>query len=111
MQEAREGKLEVSSLGAPEPVLLYAVGFTLSATTRPFQPQAALLPSREDDMPQAYPIRSGLAGGSPTPGLSAGSPVKRTSLSHHHSSDDDGISTDTSISDQPLCRRHGSRGS
>ena len=50
-------------------------------------------------------------GGSPTPGLTAGSPVTGTSLSHHHSSDDDGVSTDTSISDKPLHRRCGSRGS
>ena len=42
-------------------------------------------------------------------GLTAGSPVRRTSLSHHHSSDDDGVSTDTSISDRPLHRRCGSR--
>ena len=33
----------------------------------------------------------------------------RTSLSHRQSSDNDGVSTDTSISDKPLCRRHGSR--
>ena len=52
-----------------------------------------------------------MARGSPTPGLTAGSPVRRTSLSHCHSSDDDGVSTDTSISDKPLHRRHGSRGS
>ena len=83
----------------------------LSATARPFQPQAALPPSREDDVPQAHPIQGGLAGGSPTPGLSAGSLVRRTSLSHRHSSDDDGVSTDTSISDKPLHRRFGSRGS
>ena len=58
-------------------------------------------------MPQAYPVWSGLARGSPTPGLTAGSPVRRTSLSHCHSSDDDGISTDTSISDKPPCRSIG----
>ena len=52
-----------------------------------------------------------MARGSPTPGLTAGSPVRRTSLSHRHSSDDDGVSTDTSISDKPLRRRRGSRGS
>ena len=46
---------------------------------------------------------------SPTPGLTAGSPRAGTSLSHHQSSDDDGVSTDTSISDRPLCRRCGSR--
>ena len=63
-------------------------------------------------MPRAYPGRNGLARGSPTPGLTAGSPVRRTSLSHCHSSaDDDWVSTDTSISDKPLRRRHGSRGS
>ena len=83
---------------------------TLSATTRPFQSQAAPPPSREDDGPRAYPIQSGLAGGSPTPGLSAGSPVRRTSLGHRHSSDDDGVSTDTSISDKALHRRCGSQG-
>ena len=60
-------------------------------------------------MPQAYPVRHGLAGSSPTPGLAAGSPVGRASPSHRQSSDDDGVSTDTSISDRPLRRRHGSR--
>ena len=81
----------------------------LSAAARPFQPQAAPLPSREEDEPQAYPIRCGLARSSLTPGLSVGSPVRRTSLSHHQSSDDDGISTDTSVSDKPPRRRRGSR--
>ena len=74
---------------------------TLSVAARPFQPQAALLSSREDDVPRAYPARHGLAGSSPTPGLAADSPVGRASLSHHQSSDDDGISTDASISDKP----------
>ena len=36
--------------------------------------------------------------------------MRRASLSHCHSSDDDGVSTDTTISDKPLCKRHGSRG-
>ena len=84
---------------------------TLSATARPFQPQAAPQSSREDSGPRAYPIRSGWAGSGPTLGLTAGSPVRRTSLSHHHSLDDDGVSTDTSISDKPLRKRCGSRGS
>ena len=59
-------------------------------------------------MPRAYLGRHGLAS-SPTPGLAAGSSVGRTSLSHCQSSDDDGLSTDTSISDKPLHRRRGSR--
>ena len=84
---------------------------TLSATARPFQPQDAPPSSREDEGPQAYPTRSGWAGSGPTSGLTAGSPVRRTSLGHHHSSDDDGASTDTSNHTKPLCRRHRSRGS
>ena len=60
-------------------------------------------------MPRAYPARHGLARSSPTLGLAAGLPVGRTSLSHRQSSDDDGVSTDTPISDKPLGRRRGSR--
>ena len=87
------------------------VDSTLSATARPFQPQAAPQSSREDDGPQAYPSRSGWAGSRPTSGLTVGSPVRRTSLGHPHSSDDDGVSSDASNQDRPLRRRHGSRGS
>ena len=50
-----------------------------------------------------------MAGSSPTPGLAADSPVGRAFLNHRQSSDDEGVSTDTSISDQPPHRRHGSR--
>ena len=82
---------------------------TLSATAQPFQPQAALQSSREDDAPRTYPVRHGLAGSSPTPGCAADSPVGRAFPSHHQSSDDDRVSTDTSISDGPSRRRHGSR--
>ena len=35
--------------------------------------------------------------------------MRRAFPSHCQSSDDDGVSTDTSISDKPPCRRHGSR--
>ena len=87
------------------------VDSTLSATARPFQPQATLQSPREDDGPQAYPARSGWEGSHPTSGLTAGSPVRRTSLSHPHSSDDDGVSSDASNQDRPLHRRCGSRGS
>ena len=85
------------------------VDSTLSATARPFQPQTALQSSREDDGPQAYPSRSGWAGSHPTSGLTVGSPVRRTSLGHPHSSDDDGVSSGASNQNRPLCRRHGSR--
>ena len=42
-----------------------------------------------------------MAGSSPTPGLAAGSPVGREFPNHCQSSDDEGVSTDTSISDKP----------
>ena len=50
-----------------------------------------------------------MAGSSPTPGLAADSPVGRAFPSHCQSSDNDEVSTDTSISDKPSCRRRGSR--
>ena len=87
------------------------VDSTLSATARPFQPQATPQSSREDNEPQAYPSRSGWAGSHPTSGFMDGSPVRRMSLGHPHSSDDDGVSSDASNQDRPLHRRCGSRGS
>ena len=48
---------------------------------------------------------------SPPWGSTGGLPVREATPNHHYTSDDDGVSTDTSISDKPLCRRHGSRGS
>ena len=82
---------------------------TLSATARPFQPLAAPQSSREDDAPWTHPVRHGLAGSSPTPGFAADPPMERAFPSHHQSSDNDGVSTDTSISDRPSRRRCGSR--
>ena len=83
--------------------------YTLSATTRPFKPQTAPQSSLADEVSQTYPVQHGLAGSSPTPGCAADSPVGRPFPSHRQSSDDDGVSTDTSISDGPSRRRHGSR--
>ena len=82
---------------------------TLSATAQPFQPRATLQSSREDEVPQTYPVQHGLAGSSPTPGFTADSPVGRPFPSHRQSSDDDEVSTDTSISDGPSRRSRGSR--
>ena len=42
-----------------------------------------------------------MAGSSPTPGFAANPPVESPFPSHHQSSDDDRVSTDTSISDGP----------
>ena len=77
------------------------VDSTLSATARPFQPQATLQSSREDDGPQVHPPRSGWAGNCPTSGLLVDTPRRGTSLTHPHSSDDDGMSSDASNQDRP----------
>ena len=82
---------------------------TLSATAQPFQPRIAPQSSREDDVPRSHPVQHGLAGSSPTPGFTPDSPMRRALPSHHQSSDDDGVSTDTSISDKLPHMRHGSR--
>ena len=82
---------------------------TLSATAQPFQPQAALQSSQEDEVSQIYPVQHGLAGSSPTPGCTADSPVGWPFPNQRQSSDDDGVSMDMSISDGPSRRRCGSR--
>ena len=82
---------------------------TLSATARPFQPQATPQSSREDEVPQIHPVQHGLAGSSPTPGCAADSPVRRPFPNQCQSSDNDGVSMDMSISDGPSRRRRGSR--
>ena len=83
---------------------------TLSATAQPFQPWVTLQSSREDDAPRSLPVQCGLAGSSPAPGFAPDSPRRRAFPSHHQSSDEDeGVSTDTSISDRPPRRRRGSR--
>ena len=86
------------------------VGSSLSATAQPFQPRVAPQSSREDQAPRSSPVGRGLAGSSPAPGFALDSPRRRAFPSHHQSSDDDGVSTDTSsISDKPPHWRHGSR--
>ena len=82
-----------------------------SATARPFQPGATSSLALVDNTPRDYPARDGLMRSSPAQGRTRGLPVRETTLNHHYTSDEDGVSTDTSISDKPLHRRHGSRGS
>ena len=81
----------------------------LSATTRPFQPQATLPPVLVDDIPQDYPAQNRLARGSPTQGSTTGLPVRGATPNHHYTSDEEGVSTDTTTSEKSLCKRHGSR--
>ena len=83
----------------------------ISATARPFQPGATSLLALVDDTPRDYPARDGLMRSSPPRGSTRGLPVREATPNHHYTSDEDGVSTDTSISDKPLCRRRGSRGS
>ena len=82
----------------------------LSATARLFQPQATLPLALVDDIPQDYPAQNGLARGSPTMGITAGPPVGRALLNHHYTSDEEGVSTDTTTSGKSLHKRHGGRG-
>ena len=78
---------------------------TLSATARPFQPWTMM-----DDTPKDYPAWNGLARDSPTMDNPTGLPVGETSLHHHYSSSDDGVSTNTTISGKSLHKRCGGRG-
>ena len=87
------------------------VDSTLSATARPFQPQAAPHSSNEDKEQPVYPPRSGWSGSRATPGLVSSSPVGRTPFHHPLLSEDEGASSDASHRDRPLCKRRGSRGS
>ena len=82
----------------------------LSATTRPFQPQAASPSALVDDIPQDYPAWNGLARGSPTLGSTTGLPVEGAPLNCCYTSDKQGVSTDTAISVKSLRKRHGGRG-
>ena len=87
------------------------VDSTLSATARPFQPQAALHSLNEDEEQPVYPPRSGWSGSHPTPGPVSSSLVGRMPFHHPLSSEDEGASSNASHCDWPLPKRCGSRGS
>ena len=76
------------------------VGSSLSAMAQPFQPRVTPQSSQEDNMPRSSPAGHGLAGRSPAPGFAPGSPLRRAFPTHHQSSDDDRVSTDTTITDR-----------
>ena len=82
---------------------------TLSAAARPFQPQAASPSALVDEVHRDYPAQNGLTRGSPTTGLTPGSPVRRGPVNPRYTSDEEGVSTNTSTSEKSLCKRHGSR--
>ena len=63
----------------------------LSATARPFQPQATSPPALVDDIPRDYPAWNGLARGSPNRGSTTGLPVRRATPNHRYTSDEEGV--------------------
>ena len=81
----------------------------LSATARPFQPQAASPSAPVDDIPRDNPAQNGLARGSPNQGSPTGLPVRGAALNHRYTSDEEGVSTDTTTSEKSLHKRCGSR--
>ena len=81
----------------------------ISVTARPFQPWATPLLALVDDTPQDYPARDGLARGSPTWGSTPGLPVRGTTPNHRYTSDEEGVSTDTTTSEKLFHKRCSSR--
>ena len=81
----------------------------LSATTRPFQPQAASPPALVDDISRDYPAQNGLTRGSPNRGSATGLPVREAAPNHHYTSDEEGVSTDTTTSEKSLHKKCGNR--
>ena len=83
----------------------------LSPTARPFQLGAASSSTLVDDTPRDHLARDGLMRSSPPRCSTRGLTVREATPNLHYTSDDDAVSTDTSISDMPPHRRCGSRGS
>ena len=81
----------------------------LSATARPFQPRAAPSSALVDDTPRDYPAWDGLARSSPAQGSTRGLPVREATPNHHYTSDEEGVSTDTTTSEKSFHKRCGSR--
>ena len=81
----------------------------LSATARPFQPGATPSLALVDDAPRDYPAQDGLARSSPARGSTRGLPVREATPNHHYTSDEEGVSTDTTTSEKSSCKRWGSR--
>ena len=86
------------------------VDSALSTTAQPFQPRVTPQSPREDEVPRSHPVQCALAGSSPTPSFASDSLMRQAFPSHHQSSDDDRISTNTSISDKPPTRGMGVEG-
>ena len=80
----------------------------LSATARPFQLRAAPSSALVDDAPQDYLAWDGLVRSSPAQGSTRGLPVREVTPNHHYTSDEEGVSTNTTTSEKPFHKRWGS---
>ena len=81
----------------------------LSATARPFQPQATPSSALVDDTPRDYPAWDGLARSSPAWGSTRSLPVREATPNHHYTSDEEGVSTNTTTSEKSSRKRQGSQ--
>ena len=82
---------------------------TLSAVTRPFQPQTALGSTLVADLPQGQVDPIGPRE-TPIAAVTAGTPMGGASPIFHHASDDGETSPDTSILERTSQKRHSGRG-
>ena len=80
----------------------------LSATARPIQPRTTPSSALVDDTPRDYPAWDGLVRSSPAQGSTRGLPVRKATPNHHYTSDEEGVSTDTTTSEKSFCKRWGS---
>ena len=80
----------------------------LSASARPFQPRAAPLLALVDDTPRDYPAQDGLTRSSPARGSTRGLPVREATPNHHYTSNEEGVSTDTTTSEKSSRKRRDS---
>ena len=101
----------MSSLGSPAQVLLYAAALSPLSHCQAISTGATSSSTLVDDTPRDNPAQDGLTRSSPPRGGTRGLPIREATPNHHYTSDDDGVSTDTSISDRSPRMRHGSRGS
>ena len=76
---------------------------------RPFQLRAAPSSALVDDTPWDYPAQDGLVRGSPVWGSTRGLPVRETTPNHCYTSDEEGVSTDTTTSEKSFRKRWGSQ--
>ena len=81
----------------------------LSATARLFQLWATPSLALVEDAPRDYPAWDGLARGSPAWDRTRGLPVREATPNHCYTSNEEGVSTNTTTSEKSFCKRWGSQ--